>query len=295
MNFDIITLIFMGISTSFVVTITILYLYRLRYEKAKRTGKAQAEIIESNHDILNVKRNIVDERELLVPVGKSECSNFELPMDQTTITKTSEERLTSENITLPTISGHVLLVEDVWQNQQVAQTMLNQLGCEVSVAKDGPTALEMVAAQSFDLILTDIQMPSMDGFETTRRLRECPGAANIPIIAFTATSANVKKKCINAGMNGVIRKPLMLLSLYNVLKTYLPLTSSIKGICPNLNVTDGEWSCVLRRADIWGLIPAGANVPVYLSVGDLEIGHVLVYGQNNKTLKFGYSNWKAKE
>ncbi|MGM0638106.1 MAG: ATP-binding protein [Pseudomonadota bacterium] len=107
-------------------------------------------------------------------------------------------------------STHLLVVEDNPINQQVAKAMLERLGCRVTIAGSGAAALQLAAANGFDLIFMDIQMPDMDGLEVTRRLRARNGwAADVPIVAMTAGGPGGEQaRCLAAGMNGYLIKPL---------------------------------------------------------------------------------------
>ena len=104
--------------------------------------------------------------------------------------------------------ARVLLVEDNRVNQMVAKTIIRKLGYEVVTANNGKEAVEMVAADQFDLILMDCHMPIMDGYEASRRIRQNPECDDIPIIAVTANvMRGDKEKCFGAGMNDYITKP----------------------------------------------------------------------------------------
>ncbi|GAB3635197.1 hypothetical protein GCM10027422_07870 [Hymenobacter arcticus] len=101
----------------------------------------------------------------------------------------------------------VLLVEDNEYNRLLAKTFLTNAGLEVTEACHGAEAVEQVQHQSFDLILMDVQMPVMDGFEATAVLRQQFGLTT-PIIALTASAINgEKQKCLTAGMNDYLTKP----------------------------------------------------------------------------------------
>ena len=80
----------------------------------------------------------------------------------------------------------VLLVEDLPANQMLVTHVLNRRRHDVEVAQNGLRAVELVGQNSFDLVLMDLQMPDMDGFEATAAIRAIPGAARIPIVALTA-------------------------------------------------------------------------------------------------------------
>ena len=107
--------------------------------------------------------------------------------------------------------ARVLVVDDDPMNRQVAVGMLQQLGCAVTAVDSGSQCLDLVRKETFDWVLMDCDMPEMDGFETTRRLKqEAPGRVK-GIIALTAHyGADVKEKCREAGMDGYLSKPLRL-------------------------------------------------------------------------------------
>ncbi len=106
-------------------------------------------------------------------------------------------------------NARVLLAEDNAINQQVACELLEQAGVFVTVAKNGYEALQAAKKEQFDLILMDLQMPKMDGYDATREIRRLDDSASTPIIAMTAHAmSGVREKCLAAGMNGHIPKPI---------------------------------------------------------------------------------------
>ncbi|MCX8017838.1 MAG: HAD-IC family P-type ATPase, partial [Rhodocyclaceae bacterium] len=133
---------------------------------------------------------------------------------------------------LPVFAGHphVLVVEDNATNQQVVTRMLDKLGLRASLAADGKEAIAMLARLPHDLVLMDCQMPVMDGFETTRRLRAgAAGAGNaaLPVIAMTANAmAGDREKCFAAGMNDFLAKPVALDELAAKLAQWLPVVQA---------------------------------------------------------------------
>jgi two-component system, sensor histidine kinase and response regulator len=117
----------------------------------------------------------------------------------------------------------VLLVEDNPINQKIALLMLEKIGCNVDVAANGIEALKALQLFSYDLIFMDCQMPEMDGYEATRRIRKLSKPiSDIPIIALTANAFKEDQtKCIEAGMNDFVTKPVESSTLESKLKRYL--------------------------------------------------------------------------
>ena len=122
---------------------------------------------------------------------------------------------------------NLLVVEDNELNLEIASTLLKEAGFEVDTAENGKVAVEKVEAASadrYDLILMDIQMPEMDGYEATRRIRALPDTkkAALPIVAMTANAfEDDRKNALRAGMNGHIAKPLDIQKLFQVLSELL--------------------------------------------------------------------------
>jgi CheY-like chemotaxis protein len=112
-------------------------------------------------------------------------------------------------------SARVLVAEDNLVNQAVAVGMLQSLGCEVDVVRNGKEVLDALIRSSYDIVFMDCQMPEMDGFEATARIREMDGAGNHrAIIAMTANALmGDKEKCLEAGMDDYIPKPIRQLDL----------------------------------------------------------------------------------
>ncbi len=122
------------------------------------------------------------------------------------------------------ISLNVLLVEDNRVNQKVALRMLNRSGCQTTLAEDGQQALDQCDHSTYDLILMDCQMPVLDGFETTQRIRQREAATQgprTPIIAMTANAMEGDEAlCRAAGMDDYISKPFFHHDLHTLLQRW---------------------------------------------------------------------------
>jgi PAS domain S-box-containing protein len=126
--------------------------------------------------------------------------------------------------TEPTAVLRVLVAEDNAVNQRLASRLLEKRGHRVTVMTNGREALEALEKQTFDLILMDVQMPEMDGFEATAAIREKEkhNGTHIPIIALTAHAMKGdKERCLAAGMDGYLTKPIRSQELDDLLDSYL--------------------------------------------------------------------------
>jgi PAS domain S-box-containing protein len=122
----------------------------------------------------------------------------------------------ADGVTLAGVT--VLLVEDNVFNQQVGRELLEEDGAKVVVANNGIEALALMRRQRFDCVLMDVQMPRMDGFETTRRIRADPSLRDSVVIAMTANAGvDDRARCMAAGMNEFVTKPVVPEQLYATL------------------------------------------------------------------------------
>ena len=132
-------------------------------------------------------------------------------------------------------SLRVLLVDDSDVNLEVVSEMLRRLGHEVSIAADGEVALATMTAQRFDVVFLDVQLPGMDGLETTRRFRD--GGGKTPIVAVTAnTSPRDRDRCIAAGMQLVLTKPVDTAHLAKAIETVTQRDSIADVVGGNLEL-----------------------------------------------------------
>jgi len=123
----------------------------------------------------------------------------------------------------PERRGKVLVVEDNRVNRMVAEKMLTRLGCAVECVESGEEALRRLAEEDYDIVLMDVNMPGMDGLETTRRIREQErGLRRTVIVAMTARAMDGDREiCLEAGMDDYISKPVTVSELKRVLHRWL--------------------------------------------------------------------------
>jgi CheY-like chemotaxis protein len=122
----------------------------------------------------------------------------------------------------------VLLVDDDEINRQVATVFLDRMDISVANATNGKQALELIRTKSFNLVMMDLQMPEMDGYECTCQIREMkdPYFKNLPIIVFSASSLiDSRKKAMELGMTDFMNKPYSQEELKDKISQYLPLPS----------------------------------------------------------------------
>ncbi len=116
-------------------------------------------------------------------------------------------------------SVRILVAEDNPVNQDVAATMLRRRGHRVDLAGNGREAIAAVRDTRYDVVLMDIQMPEVDGFEATAAIRQLPGCQDLPIIALTAHAFSAEReRCLAAGMNGFLSKPFRAQELFAVVE-----------------------------------------------------------------------------
>jgi two-component system, sensor histidine kinase len=133
-----------------------------------------------------------------------------------------KEKIVKENFTIPD-NLKILYAEDNIVNQKVTQLLLKNIGTECEIAENGKIAFEMAQKRNFDIILMDMQMPVIDGIESTSKIREYEALKKVDkpayIVAVTANAMSEdRQKCLSAGMNDFLSKPFQASELINIIK-----------------------------------------------------------------------------
>ena len=159
----------------------------------------------------------------------------------------------------PLFGHRLLLVEDNGISQEVAREILERAGARVTLAGNGREAIARVeeADPPFDLVLMDVQMPEMDGFEATRQLRARPAGQGLPIIAMTASALpSDRQRCLDGGMDDHIAKPIDVEQLFSVVSRWLgqPATGgALPAIVPVLPMAVQSAARAALPADLPGI------------------------------------------
>jgi len=164
--------------------------------------------------------------------------------------------------------ARILLVEDNKINQQVATELLEQAGFLVDIAGNGLESLEMIEDVAYDCLLMDVQMPVMDGYTATGKIREIDKFATLPILAMTANAlAEDKEQAIQSGMNDHITKPINPAQLFTALINWIKPGEHMGEAeisQPDIRSENGELPSVLPGIDQKiGVKQVGGNASLY--------------------------------
>ncbi|HSG50687.1 MAG TPA: response regulator, partial [Rheinheimera sp.] len=153
----------------------------------------------------------------------SDAAKSTLPSDATVSTAITKSQPAQQSLLNSTpVSSCILLVEDNYFNQALAQIILQRLGYTVATATSGEQALEILQQQHVDLVLMDIEMPGINGYQTTQQLRALAQFKTLPVIAMTAhQSEDIRQHCLQAGMDDLISKPIAADTLASRLQQWL--------------------------------------------------------------------------
>jgi CheY-like chemotaxis protein len=207
----------------------------------------------------------------------------------------------------------ILVVEDNIVNQKVASAMLEKRGHRVVIASNGRECLDVLEKENFDLVLMDVQMPEMDGFEATRLIRENEkaGSGHIPIVAMTARAMKGdREKCIEAGMDDYISKPIREANLFSLIENLVnelqdkmqappldpernvsPSTQDVFDLSEALKSVDGDKALLSEIVNLF-LESASDNMSkIRQGIADSDAGAVETAAHS---LKGSVSNFGAK-
>jgi len=181
---------------------------------------------------LAIVKQLVEQQQGIITVSskinKGSIFSFVLRLKKGTGSLEKKKNITKEIIkVIPTEELRILLVEDNELNAMLAEKVLSDWNWKINIAENGFIALEKIQQEDFDIVLMDIQLPGMDGYEATRKIRTelHPPKKNIPIIAMTAHALpGEEEKCLEAGMDGYISKPFEPEKLYLKILTALHIT-----------------------------------------------------------------------
>ena len=158
-----------------------------------------------------------------------------------------------EQTVIKALAGSILLVEDNPDNQELIAMYARRTGAKIDIADNGRTGVDMALAHGYDLILMDMQMPVMDGVDAIRALRQ--SAYTRPIVSLTANAmVSSREKCIAAGANDYLAKPVNVTQFYDILNKYLPEAGAMTGTGPDIHERDGD-----EYAEIY-------NSPAFLAI-----------------------------
>lgn len=178
----------------------------------------------------------------------------------------------------------ILLAEDNPFNQQIACEMLQQTGANVVVAENGQQALELLVTQKIDCVLMDVQMPVMDGLQACRTLRTWPQTADLCVIAMTANATtDDKEKCLQAGMNDFLTKPVHPQALCKLLRQYLQTAAA--PTAPEQTQAPSQAQAHIQPLPQVGP-PAAAQWPMDSALLDLRVLMQMVGDAPEKLRKF---------
>lgn len=189
-----------------------------------------------NHELVTRAENVGIKTFLLKPVNHSVMFDTVLKIFSDTPSTPRRQKKTKSYKEPLLENKSIFLVEDNPINQQIARELLQQAGLKVTIANNGQECLDNLEENTFDCILMDLQMPVLDGIETTRKIRQMAKYNDLPIIAMTANAMKTDvDNCHDAGMNDHISKPININKLFDTLKKYLGGKKTVNNLITETN------------------------------------------------------------
>lgn len=171
---------------------------------------------------------------LVSTLGKGSCFSFTLPFKQVDVCELLLPSNTNKPQCSKVMQGHLLVADDVATNREITQHLLISLGFKVTMVENGQQALDVALSEIFDLVFMDLNMPVMDGFTATKKIKQ--HKPQLPIIALTASAIEpIQAKLTAAGLDGCLTKPLKKQELCKKLSQWLPAANTISSTCEQNN------------------------------------------------------------
>jgi signal transduction histidine kinase/HPt (histidine-containing phosphotransfer) domain-containing protein/ActR/RegA family two-component response regulator len=174
--------------------------------------------------------------------GRGSVFQFTVPFEKTAALSSDAAAADDTESDRVSLDGmHILVVDDYPTNREVARYHLESSGARVDVAENGLEAVDCANRTRYDLILMDIQMPKVDGYEATRRIRSLPDAKSVPVIGMSANAQEQNRRaCLDAGMNDFIAKPFVRRRFLKTVAIRLDRDAPLTGTVPRTAVIDKE-------------------------------------------------------
>jgi len=177
-----------------------------------------------------LRRKILSALGLSLPEGGSEARSEPVPGPGRPVPESAHG---APEVLPAQAPSRILVAEDNATNRKLIKVILERLGCSPTLVQDGAEALALIREGSFDLVLMDVQMPVMDGFQATRAIRELEealGTARIPIVALTAHAMEGdRERCLEAGMDDYLTKPVRRERLKALLEQWRGSAAPVRG------------------------------------------------------------------
>ena len=219
--------------------------------------------------------------DIFVASEEGQGSTFTFELDFDISEEQSAKSQQTEELSQEKLAGlEVLLVEDNPLNQLVTKKIVTAWGANIDIANNGKECLKVLSHKTYDVILMDLQMPEMDGYEATRVIRSqmTPPIQHIPIIALTANAfTGMDAECLKVGMNDYVSKPFEPGYLYNKIVKYAPSSSThknrtepLQALNTELNGSNGMKKKENTLPEISMNIPASMGRPPFVDLSYLR-------------------------